>query len=47
MDGGAWTATVQGVTDSLSTTEWVEQSSSFHIIVNLFCVKYSARISSS
>ena len=47
MDRGAWTAPVQGVTDSLSTTEWVEQSISFHMIGNLFCVKYSARISLS
>ena len=47
MDRGAWTATVQGVANSLSMTEWVRQSISFDIVVILLCVKYSAHITLS
>ena len=47
MDRGAWRATVHGVANSLSMTEWVRHSISFDIIVKLLCVKCSAPITLS
>ena len=47
MDRGAWRALVHGVANSLGTTEEVRHSISFHIIVNLLCVKSSSHISLS
>ena len=47
MDRSAWRATVHGVTNNLSTTEWVQDSISLDSIVNLLCVKCCAHISLS
>ena len=47
MGRGAWRATVHGVANSLSMTEWVRHSISFDIIVKLLCVKCSAPITLS
>ena len=47
MDRSAWRATVHGVTNNLSTTEWVQDSISLDSIVNLLCVNCSAHISLS
>ena len=46
-DRGAWRATVHGVANTLSTTEWVRDSISLDSRVNLLCVKCSTHISLS